>query len=351
MKRGGKILIFFGLFWSAITLLFNYQMGAPAVRQMLAQRFTATQGTILSSEVTEREGDEGPSYGVKLSYSFSVGDRQFVGKRYRYDTSTTSGSGWARRVVQRHPPGEQVTVYYDPLDPENCVLRPGIAGSDLFHFVFMTPFNAVMLGIWSAGWNQLRRKWRKPIAGGVKLRTELRKTHARMTDFSPLATGITVAALLAFASIFVVGFALGGFHPSLQTMKIVWAVILIGSFVAAIWHAVKILGGKYDLILDELNGTLKLPLTCGRKTLKMFPLIEIHSTFVDTIEKRDSEGSSTFTYVPTLRISAADGPTEKLAVWQDEDRAREFVAWLNGKLVATTLPRRAQIPTQDQAAG
>ena len=63
-------------------------------------------------------------------------------------------------------------------DPAEALLRPGLAGSDLFLLLFMTPFNAVMLGFWWLGWNRLRRKWHKPIAGGVKLRIELRTTRA-----------------------------------------------------------------------------------------------------------------------------------------------------------------------------
>ena len=111
MKSGVKWLIFFGLFWSAITLAFDYTMVSTVVCQLLALRFASTQGTILSSEVTEHDGEDGPTYGVKMRYSFSVGGRQLDGKRYRYDTSTTSGSGWARRVVGNHPPGTLVTVF------------------------------------------------------------------------------------------------------------------------------------------------------------------------------------------------------------------------------------------------
>lgn len=329
-KRGG-ILVFAGLFWSAITLLFDYQMGVSAVRQVLALRFANTQGTILSSEVTEHDGDEGPTYGVKLRYSFEVGERHFNGERYRYDTSTSSG-GWAQRVVQKHPPGATVTIYYDPGDPENCVLRPGIAGSDLFHLVFMTPFNVVMLGFWWFGWNRIRYRWCQPIAGGVKLRTNLRKTRAQMTEYSPLTVGVLTIALLAFGSIFVVGFAFGGFHPSLQTMTVTWSIILTGGLAAAIWRGAKIAGGRYDLVLDEMNRTLQLPRTCGRTSAESIPFVDVYGAFVATFEKSVSEGGTSCTYIPTLRLGDRDGPTENLAEWHDAERARQFVAWLNAKL-------------------
>jgi hypothetical protein len=89
------------------------------------------------------------------------------------------------------------------------------------------------------------------------------------------------------------------------------------------------LKGKYDLVLDEMRSSIQLPLRCGRKTRKEFAFVEVAGCYVDTIEKRDSEGSVSHTYAPTLRLGSADGPLEKLAEWHDGDRAREFVGWLN----------------------
>lgn len=349
MTKGGGILICFGLFWSAITLLFDYQMMVPAARQLLASRFPSTKGMILSSEVTEHDGEDGPTYGVKLSYSFSVEDQPFIGTRYRY-SNFTSGGDWARRVVGRHAPGTEVTVYYDPRNPENCVLRPGIAGSDLFHLAFMTPFNAVMLGFWWFGGRRLWRRWRKPIAGGVKLRRKLRKTHAQMIEFSAPAAGLLTMAMLAFGSIFVVGFGFGGFHPTLKTMTVTWTIILAGGLGVALWHGWKIASGNYDVILDELKGTLQLPRTSERKAVRHLPTSEIHALFVETIAKSDSDGQTTYTYAPSLRLKCADGPVEKLAEWHDEEKAREFVDWLREKLGPRPATHRTQQPAGNQSS-
>lgn len=332
MKGGGKLLIFFGLFWSGITLLFDGIILTSATRQVLASRFATTQGTVLSSEVTHNSDGDGTTHGVRITYRYEVEGREYSGDRFRYDKSTSSDSAWARQAVKEHRVGSAVTVYYDPQNPAEAVLRVGLAGSDLFMAMFLTPFNVVMLGFWWWGCVRLRRRLRKPVAGGVWLRTELRGTRARLTEFSPLAMAVVIVALLAFLSTFVVAIGFGGFHPSLQVMKIVWTIILCGGALSAVWHWQRILHGKYDLILDELNGTLQLPPTCGRKANKIIPLTEIQSVFVDTIEKCDSEGDKSSSYVPTLRLAAKEGPTEKLAEWHDGDKARDFVAWLREKL-------------------
>ena len=332
MKKAGVFLVVFGLFWSGMTLLFDGLTIVPAVRQALAQRFATAQGTVLSSEVTHHDDGDGTTHGVRITYSYSVGGREYTGDRFRYDKSSSTDSAWAHRAVAEHPVGSTTTVYYDPLSPANAVLSPGLQGSDLFMALFMTPFNVVMLGFWWVGWNRLMRRWRKPIAGGVKVRTALRQTRARMTEFSPLASGIVTVALLAFLSIFVICFGFGGFHPSLRVVSVTWGIILIGGVAMWIWSWINILKGKYDLVLDEMKSSIQLPLTCGRKTRKTFAFTEVHGCFVETIEKRDSEGSASYTYVPTLRMAASDVPLEKLAEWHDGDRAREFVAWLNAKL-------------------
>lgn len=332
MSKGVGFMIIFGLFWSGMTLLFDGLTVVPAARQVLAQRFVTTEGTVLSSEVTHYDGDDGTTYGVRITYSYNVGGREYTGDRFRYNTATSSDSAWAHRAVEEHPAGGATTVYYDPRMPESSVLSPGLQGGDLFMALFMTPFNVVMLGFWWVGWNRLTRRWRKPTAGGVKVRTALRQTRVRMTEFSPLASGIVTVALLAFLSIFVICFGFGGFHPSLRVVSVTWGVVLAGGVAMWIWNWINILKGKYDLVLDEMKSSIQLPLTCGRKTRKAFAFAEVADCYVDTIEKRDSEGSASYTYVPTLRLGSVDGPSEKLAEWHDGDRAREFVAWLKGRL-------------------
>jgi hypothetical protein len=331
---GGKSMVFFGLAWSALTLFFDCLMIVPAVRQAFALQFSSTEGTIITSEVTTHHGEEGTTYGVKVSYSYSVGDQDYRGDRYRYDTWSSSGS-WASRVVNALPPGTKVRVHYDPANPRNSLLKPGVAGSHLLQLLFLTPFNAVMIGLWLAVGSALRLKWFKPPAGGVKLKPGLRQTRARLTSSSALGTGLATVGLLAFAGILVVGLGPGGMHPPLRTMVVVWFVVLASGVLAAAWHWAIIHSGKYDLVLDELNGSLQLPLTHGRKTRQTVMVGRVRGVYVATIEERSRNGeSSTTTYAPTLRIGGAQVRHEPLVEWHDAGKAQAFVEWLREKLPA-----------------
>ncbi len=327
----GKTMIFFGLIWSAMTLLFDGFVVVPTVRQMAAMRYPTTEGTVLAAEVTQHDGEDGYTYGVAMTYSYRVNGREYEGRRYRYQSGSSSDCGWAHAAVARHPAGSKTAVYYNPLHPEDAVLSPGVNGGDLFLVLFMTPFNAVMVGFWAMGLGRLRRRWFKPLAGGVRIISHLRVTRVRMNALSPVATALAAMALTAFLSLFPIAFLGGGFHPSMRTVLAAWSVVFAVGLGAWGWQWRQLLAGKHDLVLNELEGQLELPLTCGRKSHTTIPLARIQAAFVETIEKTSSDGDkSSPMFAPTVRLD--DGSKEKLAEWFDADRAAAFVAWFNGKL-------------------
>ncbi len=335
--RPTVFLVVFGIFWSTLTLVFDAFIFGSAARQLRATGYAGTEGTILSSEVTRStDNDGGPTYGVAVSYKYLVGDREFTSERYRYGAGSTSDSGWARKLVAKWAPGSTVRVFYNPSKPSEAVLQTGLGGSDLFLFLFITPFNAVMLGFWWAGCSRLRRAWFKPVAGGAKIIVSPRDTRVRLTTFSPLAVGLASLAVAAFLSMFGVAFLAGGFHPSLHTMTVVWSLVLAAGVAGTGWQGSKILSGRYDLILDELNHTLELPLTAGRTERRSVAWSSIRGMHVETVLKpRNRGGQSGPSYVPTLSFQGGAQP-EGLVEWYNEEKARELVAWLREKIEGKT---------------
>ncbi len=338
--RPTLFLVVFGLVWSPLTLLFDGFIFGSAARQLRAAGYATTEGTILSSQVTHNtDSDGGPTYGVAVSYKYFVGDREFTSERYRYGSASTSDSGWARALVAKWSPGSTVRVFYNPAKPSEAVLQTGLGGSDLFLFAFITPFNAVMLGFWWAGLARLRRAWFKPVAGGARIIVTPRDTRVRLTPFSPMAVGIASLGLAAFLTIFVVAFAAGGFHPSENTMIVAWSLIFTAGVAGGGWQAGKVLSGKYDLILDELNHTLELPLTRGRKERRSVPWSAIRDIRVETVLKPANRGGqSSPAYVPTLGFQQGGSQSEGLVEWYSEVKAQEFAAWLREKLQGESTP-------------
>ena len=339
--RINKFMVFFGVFWSVLTLLFDSFLFVSAVRQVRALTFPSAQGTMISSAVTSHDDSDGTTYGVAMRFQYSVGDRAYEGKRFRYDTSTSSDSAWANAAVAERPPGTKVDVFYNPTNPEDAVLVPGLLGSDLFQMAFLTPFNMVMFGLWAVGWAQVRRNWFKPLAGGVKITTNLRQTRARLTQFSALVSGLATLGLMSFLSIFVIGFFGGGFHPSLRTMLLTWGVILAGSLTVGLWHGGWTLAGKYDLVIDELNGSVELPATCGRKTRLRIPFGAVREVRVETIRQTSSDGEPSMpSHRLTLDVGGAQAGSERLVEWYDAQKAAEFAQWLREQLLRPTTSTR-----------
>jgi hypothetical protein len=333
-----------GLFWTVLTLFFDNFLLVPAARQALATRYPSTDGIILSSKVTEEEGEEGPIQHVNLEYAYAVGGRNYTGSRYRYDELNWSDSAWAENVVAAHPPGIKVKVFFDSASPQDSVLATGIHGSDLFHLAFMTPFNCAMLGFWLLCWSRLKHNWFKPEAGGVKIMTEPARIRVRLTPYSTTTVTLAATSLLAFLSFFVICFFAGGENASMRTMKVTWTVILSGGLAAGAWHALRIMSGKYDLVIDKLGGFLELPPTHGRKTRRRVPVTSVKEVHVETIKKtHHQEEPESPKFGPTLVMLGLEPRSERLVEWYDADKADGFVAWLRGQ-----VSRKSSTPLQSE---
>jgi hypothetical protein len=87
----------------------------------------SVSGKIRSAQVVERNQVGEPGVRPSIVYEYDVDTRRFTGALivFGMQDNVFSGSGFARRYLQRYPEGSQVRVYYDPLRPEHSVLEPG----------------------------------------------------------------------------------------------------------------------------------------------------------------------------------------------------------------------------------
>jgi hypothetical protein len=331
MNRGSLVgLVIFGLLWTAIVGLFDAFIGREFYRQIRTLNFAETTGTITHSEVTRHRGSKGgTTYGVDIHYTYRVDGQTYQSENYRHGAFKTSGSRWAYEAVERHPLGKDVPVFYDARNPAEAVLQTGINGSDLFILLFMTPFNAVMLGIWVGAFSAGRQKFRAAPAGGVPFWDDGRNTYLRLPRYSPWMAGLATVGLGGFISIFVVGISTG-FHPRLSTMVLVWTALLGGGIGLALWQWRKLRQGVADLVIDPVAQSVRLPVTFGRKHPRELALKEIQGVVVDQIEHHSRKGGRSYTYAVTLQTN---GGREKLAEWSDSPRAEALAAWLREKLL------------------
>lgn len=337
MRTPGPVaFLFFMVLWSSMTLLFDSFMVFPVVRQLFATSYLSVPGKILSSEVVQKDTDDGTVIRVKVRFAYSVNGVDYVGGRFRYGAHDFVNT---RAMVAALPAGKTVLVYYRKSSPGDSIVAPKLYGGDLFHFIFMMPFNIVMLGFGWIACGRLRRAWLHPLAGGVKIIHEPGKKRARLTALSPIATAFVTVGLLAFCSLFVVLLVDGGPAASLRTMIVTLSIIFGGGILAGIWQAAMASAGKYDLIIDELNGVMELPRSCGGKAPVRIPFARVERITVETEQSESDENNSPL-YAPTIWLAQPKPSSHRLVKWYDEDKAHQFVEWLRMELPKKGLPVR-----------
>ena len=111
----------------AVGLFFS---GRDLVRSRSSNSWPTTQGEVVYSSLeqsmsTDSDGDRSVTYGAKIVYNYQVDGQQLTGDRRVFSESRSSSARRAQEIANRYPVGATVTVYYDPNNPQVCVLEPG----------------------------------------------------------------------------------------------------------------------------------------------------------------------------------------------------------------------------------
>jgi hypothetical protein len=142
------VFTLFGLIGLAVLLwggwLFYYGLASAA--------WPTVPGRITQAAVAHSRTD--PSRGTltadsaDIRYAYAVGEQQFIGHRlsfgYFYSSNVGSETG---DYLLRYSVGKQVTVYYDPGNPAEAVLEPGIGPSIFILIAIGAGFGFIGLGL------------------------------------------------------------------------------------------------------------------------------------------------------------------------------------------------------------
>jgi hypothetical protein len=109
-----------------ITVMLVAMAANKALQLRRAAGWPQAAGRVTSSRVASRhERPFGKAMRVinfpDIEYEFSADGRKFTGQRIAIGEDT--GGANIKATLTRYPVGAAVTVYYDPADPENCVLE------------------------------------------------------------------------------------------------------------------------------------------------------------------------------------------------------------------------------------
>lgn len=339
-KLGGCGLIVFGVFWSGMTLVFDTLIGRQCALGIASYQYLETTGKITSSHVEqarERDRKRKMSFRPHVEYDYAVNGKPLHGKVRSFGEATISGTGAereARSVLKRYPAGQEVTVYYDANDPAQAVLERGVGGNELLLVMFMTPFNGIMMGIWSAVFYQWRRRGEEPLKRLLHQTAYGWQIRERCGLLTALVLGVSVVAFLA---IFVVVFGIGGFYPPLGTMLVVWACVIV----LGIAIAVALLGYPQGISIDDIDGTVTLRGWFGAAKGQV-PKNKVQGVQVKRGNKQ--EGSPQM-YEALLHYEDDDGVPQTcgIVMGQTHERATAVRAWVHEKLEIREPSRQSTV--------
>jgi hypothetical protein len=314
--------------WTGLMFGADYVVINNSVRQALSVHFVPTMGKMVRSEI----GRGALSHrGIEIGYNYTVNGIDYTGHHYRYDDRTAA---WEySTAIDAFPRWSARKVYYDPGNPADSILDPGLDGCDLLMLLFAMPLNIVTLALWVGLGRVWFEKKHSERAGGVPILKKSGEIRAQMTEFSPAAVTGGALAIASFVAAFPV-VSMGGFAPSMRMMLVVWAIVFGIAAAALVWAIKRNRSGDYDLRIDEASGAVTLPQTDGRRKRLKLARNEILGICLQRRITRNPSGNY-FSYLPALDCAGqgAGSPVIRLVTWGwTEAKGRAFAEWLSEQL-------------------
>jgi Protein of unknown function (DUF3592) len=340
MQRISSDFTISGIFTIGILLYAGY-CAVDTLHQYQSTSYLAVEGTVAHSEVIVSHGSRGSThYHAKISYGYQVAGMPFGGDRYRFELDP-EGSAWSQAMVDTHPAGSDITVYYDPRDSSRSLLSPGFTGSDLALYFVLAAGLAAFGYVSVESLVDARSNSKAIPAGGVQMIPAGLQTRIRLPKCRPAEWGVggfAIASIMGGTALWLMTPP-----PDIQCAGMIFLMVSAATVVIYCWRRLRFQSGVDDLIIDEGAHTLTLPQTFGRQKTVTWDIGRVKSVYVSFVPRkrylRGSRDTETWS-VMLLSRDALDQP-EKIAVWQSSEKSEALAAWLREKL---HLPEPAAEP-------
>ncbi len=321
-----------------ITWMVDRQCGKVLLRQHAYESFPHVEGVVSSSEATTTRGSKGHIfYHPYVVYRYSVDGTDYRGHRYRYDGHPNDEDS-VNAIVEAHPGGSAIEVYYNPQDPNDAVLSATVDAGDVDHLFLFTPVILVFLWAFIRSIRQMD-SGESPAAGGVKIIIEMMVTRARLPRVLPVSLGLLAAGIVSVMAGILM--AMGVLRPPWEAGEWSLPVVVLGGAAVYVWQYQKVHSGQQDLVIDAAARTFQLPLTYKRRGQTPMPFSQVQSVFLNEV-RHSSRGGSYYTYMVTLKLK---NHSQQKLVDLSRNRAESFADWLKGKLGVTAPVLEAEEET------
>jgi len=100
--------------------------GWTLFQSLRCEHWPVTDARILTATISVNHG-KSTTYSPNVDYTYTVAGQTYESKRIAYGQMSSS-SDYARRVLSRYSVGATVPTHYNPADPTQAVLEPGVHG-------------------------------------------------------------------------------------------------------------------------------------------------------------------------------------------------------------------------------
>jgi Protein of unknown function (DUF3592) len=322
------VLWLFVLAWSVGTLAFDFLDGRVIDEAVRSESFHTTPGVITRSDLG-RGRDRDP---FDVEYKYTVNGRQYTGTRYEVRPQVPCDRHW-RAVRDAHPVGTQVTVHFDPDDPQAAYLAPGLRPEMLFVVWWLTPLNLLMVGMLRGGLRGLRgRRAFDPARRRCVWRT--RDGWAARPDPDatlPAAVCLVLFFITFWGSVALVAYLSAFEYPPPWWLPItMWVVGLTGAIVLgayASWEAL--------IRVNESEGTIGF--AAGMWKYATVARERVRGVGIETETRKEMRNEKEFEYevfLVTIRWQNNFDCEQvmKLADYENRADADALAGWLREKL-------------------
>lgn len=284
----------------------------------------------VKSHKSTRASSSKRSYEPVVSFRYEINGVSYTSNQFRYGIGWASsgdpGARGAWNIVNQFPVKSDVTVYYNPENPAEAVLLPGISGFDLFWCLLAFPFNFLFVGLWWRTFSLRFLQRKEPFGRDATLIQRGTQTIVVMGNSHPfflarLCTGILSVLAALFVAVFV------GIYPSMFSIGLIVTIILFLSIAVYVWRKATLGKGAWgDLIVDEFTKQL----TCN--TRKEQPSIAFSA--ISNLSIQEKAENSVSSYRPVIHYKDGKNLEEQqlsLESWDEKKDAEVFITWLKTK--------------------
>ena len=212
----GVFLLLWLSLWTYATVLMDVACVRTLARQSWATTFPSVPGTVARNERIPRMTKSGTTvFDVRLVYVYTV-----AGSRFECDRERFMPGGFDLEWADAHPVGSQLTVFYNPSDPADAGLEPGIRAGDLVFPMVLPVFNVTALFGWWCAFGVLR-------GNSVGRERAVGRIGERNLLVRPGCVFVVITMIVIATGLIVLGIWAGRGGWTIIPLAI-WTVILIG---------------------------------------------------------------------------------------------------------------------------